>query len=170
MLGKPLMFLSSYAPLFALLAIRFEQRWLWMSCAGLAILGIAALWMLLRLDARSSPGPHVLASANDAGADAAAYLASYLLPFLTVPAPTARDVIAYSGFILVAAAVHLRSSVVQVNPLLYVFGYRVLSVTDEHGLKAYMITRHPVAAGAHILATRFRDDVLIDRTKVTTIT
>ena len=53
---------------------------------------------------------------------------------------------------------------VQVNPLLYLLGYRVLSVTDDHGLHAYMITRHPRPAGDRVLATRFRDDVLVDRT------
>src|SRR5215472_964040 len=60
MLGKPLLFFSSYAPLFGLLAVRFEQRWLWISCAVLAVLGVGSLWLLLRLDARSSPGPHLV--------------------------------------------------------------------------------------------------------------
>jgi hypothetical protein len=164
MLGRPLLFLSSYAPLFGLLAIRFEQRWLWISCTVLAALGVVCLWLLLRLDARSSPGPHTLASVRDAGVEAAGYLATYLLPFLTVATPTARDVLAYVGFLLVAAVINLRSAVAQVNPLLYLLGYRVLSVTDDHGLHAYMITRHPRPAGGRVLATRFRDDVLVDRT------
>jgi hypothetical protein len=164
MLGRPLLFLSSYAPLFALMAIRFEQRWLWISCTILAVLGVISLWLLLRLDARSSPGPHTLASVKDAGGEAASYLATYLLPFLTVATPTARDVLAYAGFLLVAATINLRSAVVQVNPLLYVLGYRVLSVTDDHGLHAYMVTRHRPPAGNRVLATRFRDDVLVDRT------
>jgi hypothetical protein len=43
MLGKPLLFLSSYAPLFALLAVRFEQRWLWITCTALALVGTVAL-------------------------------------------------------------------------------------------------------------------------------
>jgi hypothetical protein len=130
----------------------------------LAALGVGSLALLLRLDARSSPGPHVLASVRDAGAEAASYLATYLLPFLTVAAPTARDVVAYAGFLLVAAAIYLRSAVVQVNPLLYLLGYRVLSVTDDHGLHAYIITRQLIPAGGRVLATRFRDDVLVDRT------
>jgi hypothetical protein len=164
MLGKPLLFLSSYAPLFGLLAIRFEQRWLWISCSLVAGLGVGSLWLLLRLDARAAPGPHTLVSVNDAGAEAASYLASYLLPFLTVATPSLRDVLAYLGFLLVAATVHLRSSVVQVNPLLYLLGYRVLAVRDDRGLAAYLVTRRPAAIGAQIIATRFRDDVLVDRT------
>lgn len=164
MLGRPLLFLSSYAPLFGLLAIRFEQRWLWISCTVLAVLGVVSLWLLLRLDARSAPGPHTLAAARDAGVEAAGYLATYLLPFLTVATPTVRDVLAYVGFLLVAAVINLRSAVAQVNPLLYLLGYRVLSVTDDHGLRAYMVTRHAHPAGDRVLATRFRDDVLVDRT------
>jgi hypothetical protein len=165
MLGKPLLFLSSYAPLFALLAIRFEPPWLWISCAALAGLGVISLLLLLRLDARSAAGPHVLKTIQDAGGEAASYLAGYLLPFLTVTMPSVRDVIAYLGFLVVAATIHLRSSVAQVNPLLYLLGYHVLFITDDHGLSAYMITRHIVPAGGRVLATRFRDDVLVDRTQ-----
>jgi hypothetical protein len=165
MLGKPLLVMSSYAPLFALLAIRFQSRWLWISCVVLAGIGVISLLLLLRLDARSSAGPHVMTTVQDAGGEAASYLASYLLPFLTVATPTVRDVVAYVGFLVVAATISLRSSVAQVNPLLYLLGYRVLSVTDDRGLRAYMITRHPVPTGGRVLATRFRDDILVDRTK-----
>jgi hypothetical protein len=165
MLGKPLLFFSSYAPLFGLLAVRFQSRWLWIPCAGLAGLGVFSMLLLLRLDARASSGPHTLTAAKDAGGEAAAYLAGYLLPFLTVATPTVRDVIAYVGFLLVAASIHIRSAVAQVNPLLYLLGYRVLSVTDDRGLNAYLITRRRVSAGELVLATRFRDDVLVDRTQ-----
>jgi hypothetical protein len=163
MLGKPLLFVSSYAPLFGLLAIRFQQQWLRISCLVLACLGTGALWLLLRLDARASPGPHTLVVVKDAGPEAASYLAGYLLPFLTVATPSIRDIIAYLGFLVVAAAVHLRSSVIQVNPLLYLSGYRVLAVEDDHGPAAYMVTRRRPVVGTQVLATRFRDDVLVDR-------
>jgi hypothetical protein len=164
MLGRPLLFLSSYAPLFGLLAIRFEQWWLWISCLALAMLGVASLLWLLKLDDRSSRGPHDLATVRDAGGEAASYLAAYLLPFLVVSTPTVRDVIAYAGFLLVAAVISIRSDVAQVNPLLYLLGYRVLAITDDHGLQAYMITRHSRRVGDRVQATRFRDDVLVDRT------
>jgi hypothetical protein len=166
MFGKPLLFLSSYAPLFALLAIRFQPRSLWISCAALAGLGVISLWFLLRLDGGSSPGPHVLTNIRDAGGEASSYLAGYLLPFLTVSTPTTRDVIAYVGFLAVAATIQLRSSAAQVNPLLYLLGYRVLSITDSKGLNAYIITRKPINTGETVLATRFRDDILVDRTQV----
>ena len=164
MLGRPLLFLSSYAPLFALLAIRFQPRWLWISCVVLAALGVASLLWLLKLDNRASKAPYTLASVRDAGGEAASYLATYLLPFLAVSTPTARDVIAYAGFLLVAALISIRSDVAQVNPLLYLLGYRVMSITDSNRLSAYLITRHSRRAGDCVQATRFRGDVLVDRT------
>lgn len=164
MLGKPLLFLSSYAPLFGLLAIRFAPPQLWIPCIALAALGVASLGLLLRLDSRASPGAYALTSVQDADAEAAGYLASYLLPFLTVAEPNGRDVAAYAGFLAVAATISLRSSVAQVNPLLYLLGYRVLAVTSDQGLRAYLITRRTVLANSSVLATRFRNDVLIDRT------
>lgn len=134
MLGKPLLFLSAYAPLFALLAVRFQPLWLMLMCAGLAVLGVGALLMLLRLDARATAGAHQLTHVKDAGA----YLGAYLLPFLTVSTPTVRDSIAYAAFLIVAGSIYLHSSVVQINPLLYLLGYRVLEVVDTNGLRVSM--------------------------------
>jgi hypothetical protein len=165
MLGKPLLFFTSYAPLFALLAIRFEPLALCLTCAGLATVGVGALFALFRLDKRASPGAHQLREVKHAGAEAGAYMGSYLLPFLTVSTPTLRDVIAYLAFIVVAGAVYLHSSVVQINPLLYVLGYRVLGVVDTKGLRAFLVTRRrDLRPDETIIATRLRDDVLIDRT------
>jgi hypothetical protein len=56
---------------------------------------------------------------------------------------------------IVAAAIYLHSSVVQINPLLYLFGYRVTEVVDPHGLRAYLVTRRRVDTGQRIVATRF---------------
>ncbi len=164
MLGKPLLFLSGYAPLFALLAVRFDRLPLIIGCVGLAVLGVSAFALLLRLDARAEPGPHTLLTVRDGGAEAGAYLGAYLLPFLTVADPSVRDVTAYMLFMIVTGVVYLRSSVVQINPLLYLFGYRVLEVVDSGGLRAYLVTRGRPEVNETIRATRLRGDVLVNRT------
>jgi hypothetical protein len=104
-----------------------------------------------------------MTSVRDDGSEAASYLAAYLLPFLTVGAPSARDLAAYAGFLVIAAIIYARSSMIQANPLLYLLGYKVLSVTDSHRVHAYVITRHAVPEGGCLLATRFKDDVLVDK-------
>lgn len=61
MLDRPLRFMPSYAPLFALLAIRFGQLWLILRCGGLAVIDVGARWLLPRLDARATPDPRRVA-------------------------------------------------------------------------------------------------------------
>jgi hypothetical protein len=163
LLARALLLLSSYAPLFALLAVRFEPAWLWTSCVAFALLGLGSLLLLLRLDKRASPGPHRLVDVRSAGGEAAAYLAGYLLPLLTVATPTIRDVVAYAGFLVIAAAIYVHTSMIQVNPLLYLLGFRVLQVTDDRGFRSYLISRRTLLPGDTILATRFGNDVLIRR-------
>jgi hypothetical protein len=51
------LFLCSYAPLFAILAIRFRTTWLEIACAALAALGLAAgLAVIARGEAAVAPG------------------------------------------------------------------------------------------------------------------
>lgn len=163
MLAKPLLFLSSYSPLFALLALRFQPIWLIITCIVLALVGMISLGLLFRLDARASRGMHTLEDAKPAGAEAGAYVGTYLLPFVTVSTPSIRDAAAYAVFIVIAATIHLRSSIIQINPLLYLIGYKVISIVDTNELGAYVVTRQSLRKGDTIEATRFGNNVLINR-------
>lgn len=165
-LTKPLMFLSSYAPLFALLAIRFESLYLVISCLALALLGVASVWLLLREPQRATGSRrhrHKLKSADIAGTEASAYLAGYLLPFLTVAEPGRRDLVAYGVFLVVAGVVHARTGIIQVNPTLFVLGWTVLRVTDERGFSGFMLSRDRAREGDTVYATRLTNDVLVCR-------
>jgi hypothetical protein len=168
-LVKVLLFVSSYSPLFALFAIRFDQTPLVLSCCGLAALGPAALYSIMKLDARKPREPHLIRKVTDAGSQAAGYVASYLLPFLTVSKPSGRDLIAYALFLVVVAAVFVRTSLIQINPLLYIFGWRVFEVEDSHNFRGFLVARDRVLSGDTVLATRFGDEVLVFRQKSETL-
>src|SRR3954449_6378556 len=84
MLAKPMMFLSSYAVLFALLAIRIDQpipRWIMIT---LSIAGVLSLFLVLLVNKSQTRAQHTTSEVSNAGSEAAAYLAGYLLPFLVV--------------------------------------------------------------------------------------
>ncbi len=57
-----------------------------------------------------------ISEVKDEGGLASGFLASYLLPFLTIPEPSVPDIIAYGLFLLVAATIYVRSEMAQVNP------------------------------------------------------
>lgn len=161
MLAKPLLFFSSYAPLFAILALRFNPVWLIWTCVGLAVGGVLSLAVLLLAQRSVGEGPHRIRRAEGVGQEAAAYLGAYLLPFVTISEPSARDLAAYAVFLGVAAAIHMHTPIVQLNPLLYIFGYRVLRVRDTMGASFYLVCRANVAKGDVVLASLWDEDVKV---------
>ncbi|MFE6387230.1 hypothetical protein [Nocardiopsis dassonvillei] len=171
--ARAILFFSSYSPLFALLAIRFEGGGvdlfvislspIRILLASLALAGLAGLAFLFIIDKRNNPSPFKIESVSPAGSEAASYLAAYLLPFMTSSTPSWTDLISYFLFLCIAALIHFHSSIVQINPLLYLMGYRVLRIRDNKGLNAYMVTRREITEGEVVMASKFGNDMLIER-------
>src|SRR5437660_70608 len=82
------LFASSYAPLLLIFAIRFGDPALRIACAGLALAGLVNLVLLLWEARQVTADPHRIVRVADRGAEVAGYLATYLLPFVTVPEPS----------------------------------------------------------------------------------
>ncbi|GAA2057012.1 hypothetical protein [Leifsonia soli] len=163
MLAKPLLFLSSYAVLFALLAIRIDQpaaRW---TMAGLSIAGILSLILILRLNKSQTRAEHTISEVSNAGSEAAAYLAGYLLPFLVVANPTAADWLAYALFLIVALVINVRTGIIQVNPLLFLLGYSIYKVKSTTGATFYIVARGRLLPGEQIRTTSLSDEVRVLR-------
>jgi hypothetical protein len=150
MVGRWLLFVSSYSPLFALTAIRLDPGALrtilcWIAAGGAAGLSavFAAAW---RIEARRRD----FVAVEDRGVDVAGYLATYLVPFLTVSKPTAHDVVAYTVFLGLVGVVYVRSTLISVNPLIYLFGFRLFAVRDAHGQPQLLISRKAPARSGPI--------------------
>lgn len=143
------LFVGSYALLFLLLAIRFTTPWLVVVCGIVALIGFADMARIVFVvSRRTSSDPVRIARVRDSGAEVSGYLATYLLPFLTVEDPGWRDLTAYAVFIGVLGLVYVRSEMTQINPTLYLFGRRVVHVVTEGGWNGHVVTRAaPVTPG-----------------------
>jgi hypothetical protein len=107
----------------------------------LASLGALDLFMIfLVVTPRVAQLHPYVTKVTDASGEVAGYLASYLLPFVTVTSPTMTDLIGYGIFFVVLAAIFLRSNLAQINPTLYVIGFRVVRVTIADS-ERYMVCR-----------------------------
>src|SRR5258708_29641934 len=152
-LRRSRLFLGSYALLFLLLAIRFETIWLEVVCGALAVAGfLDMLWIVFGIARRTSADPIRLAKVEDAGPEVAGYLATYLLPFLTVPQPTVRDVAAYTIFLMVTGLVYVRSEMAQINPTLYILGRRGARGTTHQGPSGPPLVRNRLPPAAALRA------------------
>jgi len=102
---------------------------------------------------------------GDGGADVSGYIAAYLLPFLTVASPSPRDLSAYAIFVVVAGLVYVRSGLMQINPTVYLFKYKVLraSVPVRGAIKeVFLITRADLPITSGLKAERLGEQVYID--------
>jgi hypothetical protein len=148
------LFLSAYAPLFVILAFRFTGMTLKGVCGALATLGVTYLALLLMVaKRRGGSQPYTVEVVTDASGEVAGFLASYLLPFVTVPSPSSSDLIGYGIYALVALAIFLRSDLARINPTLYLLGRRV-ALVQVAGSDRYLICRHLPRVGAEIQAVR----------------
>lgn len=157
------LFFSSYAPLFLILAIRFNVTLLEITCGVLAVAGAATLGFLLHALRGLNATPYKVTSVGDRGADVAGYLATYLLPFVMVPEPSARELVAYILFLVIVGVVYVRSNMTQVNPLLYLLGYRIAEITTIDGWNGYLVSRKPPKIGDTLLVSRMLNTVALER-------
>jgi hypothetical protein len=136
------MFLSSYAPLFALLAYTNRQ----VSGAGpiLACVSVASLVGLAAVMAanRDERGPRLtVAHAKPQDGDVMAYIATYLIPFLGVDLSKTDGIVVLTGFLVVLMIVYVNSSMLFVNPILSLARYHSFEVEDSDGHVYALLTR-----------------------------
>jgi hypothetical protein len=148
------LFLSSYAPLFVILAIRFQGVALKAVCAALAGIGFLYLFLVVFVVTRRAQArPYPVASVQDASGEVAGYLATYLVPFVAVPSPSAADLAGYAILAVVIVAIFMRSELARINPTLYLLGWRVASITTGE-TSYYIVCRRLPRPATRISAVR----------------
>jgi hypothetical protein len=155
------LFLASYVLLFVALAFRFEAEWLMYICIALAAVGLLdAINLLFRVPRKLAKTPVTFDRINDIGSDVSGYMATYLLPFLTVGQPTARDLTGYLIFIIVAGLIYTRSNMIQVNPTFYLLGHKVSRV-ESGNWSGYVISPNGVKAHQTYQGVKISSNILI---------
>ena len=157
------LFLGSYVLLFVLLVLRFQTPWLQIACGAVAAIGFSDMvWIVVGVSKRTAAEPVRLAEVTDAGPEVAGYIATYLLPFLTVAEPSGRDVAAYAIFLLVTGLVYVRSEMTQINPTLYLLGRRVVAVSTDRGWSGHLVARSAPRPGDVIQAVSLNASVRVE--------
>jgi hypothetical protein len=155
------LFLSSYAPLLAIAAIRYDC-WPLRLGLGVGALLLVGLYLNLRLGHRAlQADTFEVCAVRNQGELVAGYLATYLLPFLTTGSPSTLDLCAYAVFIWVIGRVMTRARLLHVNPLVYVLGSQISSIETKRGT-FYLVSRDRPRAGDSVRATEGRGRLLFE--------
>jgi hypothetical protein len=158
------LFLSSYAPLFVLFGIRLSDTTLMLELIAFGIVSASWVPVAFREARRIQPRAQAAAimSVSNRGGEVAGYLVTYLLPLLTVTTPTSSDWLAYTLFVALVGVIYVRTDMIHINPLLYLFGFRVFDVVLEGGQQYLVITRRNLVSGDSIQAAPLRSNLIIE--------
>ena len=154
------MFLSSYSPLFVLLAFRnWRTGWARWGLLASAVIS-ASLLIVVMLSKRDEHGPALtIKHAKPQDGEVLAYIATYLIPFFSLDLGKPADVGVFGGFLVVLMVVYVNSSMLFVNPLLSVALYHTFEIEDPDGHTYTMITRRKDVLPGQVLTpsqiTRF---------------
>ena len=124
------LFLSSYAPAFLILAVRaIDRSWVmfWVSIA-LAVISAGVFLLFMSFARRGAPHQVDIIGVEPRDSDLAAYVATYLLPFVVVFGAHVQDVVALALFLVFIGVLWINSRMLYLNPLLAFRGYHVYVV------------------------------------------
>ena len=164
------LFIASYAPLAIILAVQrskgvwppWDRPAFWVF-AAIGVIGLVDAYQLPRGALRKGHIRVTLSDLTDEGGQVAAYIATYLLPFIGFAVVGWRDVVALAIYFAVLFVVFVRSDLALVNPALYLTGWRVISAKrDEHRILMLVPGDVPVSAG-DTYAVTFGNFLVFDR-------
>jgi len=133
------LFFVAFAPLALIVAIQTSDDWqageirtyvFWVATTW-SVVGFTDAWRLPRGAQRKGSTEVVFYDIQDQSGAVAAYLATFLLPFVGLELATARDVLGVIVFFLVVLAIFVQSDLAAINPTLYVTGWRVVRARVE---------------------------------------
>ena len=152
------LFVVAFAPLTLIMAIQTSNDWragelrsfvFWVT-ASLAAAGFIDAWRLPRGALKKGSVEAVFYDIQDQSGSVAAYVATYLLPFVGLQLSTVRDVLTLAVFFLVVLAIFLRSDLPAINPTLYITGWRVVRARVESSDRTDPVVVVLIPTGSHL--------------------
>jgi hypothetical protein len=140
-LARVIMFLSSYSPLGILIGIlTFDQD----TRAAISIIALSLLLFLfvplyLRWMKQSGSSLYTIDERKSLDGDVLAYIATYLIPFITIPIKTIAEGIAVMFLMIVLCIIYTSSNMLYVNPVFSLFGYHIYEVSFNNNKGTYIV-------------------------------
>ena len=157
--------LAAFAPALALLALRSrESDWVWLFLIP-AALGIVVLVAGFAIVRRGSPDPFTFDDIEDLSGEVLGHIGAYLLPVFIGTTKSTEEIVISAIVVGLIIHIHMATGRVFVNPLLYLFGYRIYSA-QSGGATFYLVARSDVSSwSAPRRCVRIGSSVLVERHK-----
>ncbi|MGY6212299.1 anti-phage protein KwaA [Cytobacillus firmus] len=169
---KIILFLSSYSPLFLIIAILHiklndiervkdiipqDKQWLIILMLVMFILPNAILFYLINRVRSFQPIREKTNSFVNKNSDVMNYIVTYLIPFLSFDFDKLNQTIAFAILIFVLGIVYIHSEIFYINPILILMGYKIYEINDKY----LVITKLIVKRDKKLKLSRIHDNVYI---------
>ena len=149
--------LSSHVPLYVVTLLLLENPIARILTGLVALLGLLSLVSLVRTSTRAVESRIAApTSVRDLSNDVVSYVATYLLPFVTLNDPTLVNIVAFLIVLMTASILYVRSDMIGANPLMALAGYRIYAVlgvrqtVDGAESEAILLSRTRILPGRDI--------------------
>jgi hypothetical protein len=162
-----ILFLSSYAPLFLIIAMRgwHDSRYLALGFAAVAVISIVVLFVFFHSAQKLASDKIQISSVVSRDGDAMSYIVTYLLPFLAVKLSDVADIASLGIVLFVIGLLYVNSNMIYTNPVLNMAGYHIFEIQDGHGKTTALICKRSyVRTGSEIDVISVGDYVLLEET------
>lgn len=137
------LFLSSYIPLFMILAVQYWRVLDWLVItvvilSGLGVLGLAVLAYLIGSTQGMDIQPTGVKRRDEA---VLAYIVTYLLPFLDLQFAAPRDTVVAVILLLTVGLLYVNSRMIHVNPTLAILGIHIYEIETSSGQTHTIISK-----------------------------
>jgi hypothetical protein len=159
-----LLFLSSYAPLFAILTLLTHKdfgRWSF-GFVGLGIFAVLILILYLTVAKRLTSYTITADTVGSRNSDSMSYIASYLIPFLGLPWHEWRNAVSMGVFFLMLGVVYVNTNMIYINPMLNLLLFHIYEVESDGSSYTVLSRKHHIFRGSKITVTKLGEGVLLE--------
>jgi hypothetical protein len=165
LLTRFILFLSSYIPLFAVFAVLLwqqDQRPAWVLIDVCAV-AFAGLVVYLGLALRFAAAPLEVQTVRSKDGETMSYIASYILPFVSLPYGDPYKIAAILIFLGALAIVYVNSNMLYINPMLNLMGYHLYAVTTAGDAEHVIIAKRRPVAGVSLRIVTIGENIHIEK-------
>lgn len=140
---RVVLFLSSYAPLFAVFAIKQypHSHVIAYAFCGLAAVSLVVLLAFMKTASALAPMEMTVKEHASRDGDSMSYIVTYLVPFLDIKFDQIENVIGLGITFLVLGVLYVNSNMIYTNPVLNLAGFHIFDVHTTEDRPLVLITR-----------------------------
>jgi len=159
---KTLLFLSSYAPLFAILGIRLAPSLASYILWGITLISIIFTLLFFKWIVRNISTYSVNIKELNSQGEVIAFVITYIIPFITFNEKAWQEWTSTALLLIVIAVLYVNSPLIHTNPVLALFGWHTYEIMTTSGKRMLMTKKTYATTPPCLKVITIGDNILLE--------